>query len=150
MNSENFNKKTDSVKIILFVATMAIFFVIGLAFFLRPTESENEKRKLTEFPKFTVSSFLSGEWTNQVSLWYSDTYPLREGMISADSALESLYGIKGEQVIVGGDADIIPDAPTDSEVVFNPTDDGGGERVQGMYVNGDTAYQLYSFSQQNS
>ena len=150
MNNDNFSKKTDSVKILLFAAAMAVFFIIGLAFFLRPTESQNEKRKLTEFPKFTVSSFLSGEWTSQVSLWYADTYPMREGMIGANSAIESLYGVKGEQVIVGGDADDIPDAPVDQEVVFNPTDDGGGERVQGMYVNGDTAYQLYSFNQQNS
>jgi hypothetical protein len=150
MNNENFKKKTDSVKILLFIATMAIFFVIGLAFFLRPTESQNEKRKLTEFPKFTVSGFLSGEWTSQVSLWYADTYPMREGMIAANSAMESLYGVKGEQVVIGGNADDIPDAPTDQEVVFNPTDDGGGERVQGMYLNGDTAYQLYSFNQQNS
>ena len=150
MDNQNFNKKTDSVKILLFAVVMAFFFVVGLAFFLRPTESQNEKRKLTEFPKFTVSGFLSGEWTSQVSLWYADTYPLREGMISANSSLESLYGVKGEQVVVGDAADDIPDTPTDQEVVFNPTDDGGGERVQGMYVNGDTAYQLYSFNQQNS
>ena len=150
MDNQNFNKKTDSVKILLFAVVMAFFFVVGLAFFLRPTESQNEKRKLTEFPKFTVSGFLSGEWTSQVSLWYADTYPMREGMISANSSLESLYGVKGEQVVVGDAADDIPDTPTDQEVVFNPTDDGGGERVQGMYVNGDTAYQLYSFNQQNS
>ena len=150
MNRQNSNKKTDSVKIILFAATMAVFFVIGLAFFLRPTESENEKRKLTEFPKFTISSFLSGEWTNQVSLWYSDTYPMREGMISANSVMESFYGITGEQIISGGNADEIPSTPVNGEVVFNPTDDGGGEKIQGMYVNGDTAYQLYAFNQQNS
>ena len=150
MDNQNFNKKTDSVKILLFAVVMAFFFVVGLAFFLRPTESQNEKRKLTEFPKFTVSGFLSGEWTSQVSLWYADTYPMREGMIAANSAMESLYGVKGEQVVVGDAADDIPDTPTDQEVVFNPTDDGGGERVQGMYVNGDTAYQLYSFNQQNS
>lgn len=150
MDNQNFNKKTDSVKILLFAVVMAFFFVVGLAFFLRPTESQNEKRKLTEFPKFTVSGFLSGEWTSQVSLWYADTYPMREGMISANSSLESLYGVKGEQVVVGDAADDIPHTPTDQEIVFNPTDDGGGERVQGMYVNGDTAYQLYSFNQQNS
>ena len=150
MDNQSFNKKTDSVKILLFAAVMAFFFLVGLAFFLRPTESQNEKRKLTEFPKFTISGFLSGEWTSQVSLWYADTYPMREGMISANSSLESLYGVKGEQVIVGDEADEIPDAPMDEEVVFNPTDDGGGEKIQGMYVNGDTAYQLYSFSQQNS
>lgn len=150
MNNENFTKKTDSVKIIIFIVAMALFFVIGLAFFLRPTVSDTEKRELTKFPDFTIESFLSGEWTSQVGLWFADTYPLREGMIGANQAIEEIYGIKGEQVISGGDADDIPDKPVSGDVVFNPTDDGGGEKVQGMYVNGDTAYQLYAFNQQNS
>lgn len=152
MNNKNekFNKTTDKIKIALFAVAMAVMFFIGLLFFLRPTESDAEKRKLTEFPDFTVSSFLSGDWTSQVSLWFADTYPLREGMISANNTLEDLYGIRNEQVISGGNADDIPDKPVSGDVVFNPTDDGDGEKVQGMYVNGDTAYQLYTFNEQNS
>ena len=149
---DNFNKNTDRVKIVLFAATMIVFFVIGLAFFARPERSENEKRDLTDFPKFTIQSFLSGEWTAQVSLWYSDTYPLREGMIETNNQLQALYGIRDQQVIMGDQADEIPDETRDpdSEVIFNPTDDGAGEKIQGLYVNNDTAYQLYAFSQQNS
>ena len=150
-----FNKNTDKLKILLFTGVMVTFFVIGLIWFARPTHSENEKRDLTAFPKFTFSEFLSGEWTAQISLWYSDTYPLREGMISANSSMQELYGIRDEQVNAVVDADEIPDENEDSEnkennVVFNPTDDGGGEKIQGMYVNGNTAYQLYAFSKQNS
>ncbi|MBQ7829900.1 MAG: hypothetical protein IJ345_06485 [Clostridia bacterium] len=147
----NFKSKTDAIKTALFVAVMAIFAFIGLLFFLRPTVSETEKRELTKFPEFTLESFLSGEFTSQVSLWFADTYPLREGMISANSSLESLYGFNSEQIVMGGDADDIPDAPSDpSDVVFNPTDDGSGEKVSGLYVNADIAYQLYSFNEQNS
>ena len=147
----NFKSKTDAIKTVLFVAVAAVFFFIGLLFFLRPTRSETEKRELTKFPTFTVESFLSGEFTSQVSLWFADTYPLREGMISANSSLESLYGINNEQIVLGGDADDIPDGPSDpSDIVFNPTDDGSGEKVSGLYVNGDIAYQLYSFNEQNS
>ena len=147
----NFKSKTDAIKTALFVAVMAIFAFIGLLFFLRPTVSETEKRELTKFPEFTLESFLSGEFTSQVSLWFADTYPLREGMISANSSLESLYGFNSEQIVMGGDADDIPDTPSDpSDVVFNPTDDGSGEKVSGLYVNADIAYQLYSFNEQNS
>lgn len=146
-----FKSKTDAIKTALFVAVMAIFAFIGLLFFLRPTVSETEKRELTKFPEFTLESFLSGEFTSQVSLWFADTYPLREGMISANSSLESLYGFNSEQIVMGGDADDIPDTPSDpSDVVFNPTDDGSGEKVSGLYVNADVAYQLYSFNEQNS
>ena len=129
----NFKSKTDAIKTALFVAVMAIFAFIGLLFFLRPTVSETEKRELTKFPEFTLESFLSGEFTSQVSLWFADTYPLREGMISANSSLESLYGFKEEQFISGGNAD-----------------DDSGEKVGGLYVKGDTAYQLYVCDDQNS
>ena len=149
-SKSGFQIMTDKIKIALFIGVMAVLFFIGLLFFLRPTVSDAEKRELTRFPAFTVESFLSGEWTSQVSLWFADTYPLREEMIGANNSLEELYGVRDEQVIGGGDADEIPDKPVSGEVVFNPTDDGGGNKVEGMYVNGDTAYQLYSFSQQNS
>ena len=150
MKNSNFYKITDKIKIALFAGIVAIFFVIGLLFFLRPTVSDTEKRELTKFPAFTVESFATGEWTSQVGLWFADTFPIRELMISANNALEGIYGIRDEQVILGGNADDIPTRPVGGNVEFNPTDDGSGEKVQGMYVNGDTAYQLYSFNQQNS
>ena len=95
----NFEKITDKIKIALFIGVMAVLFFIGLLFFLRPTVSDAEKRELTRFPAFTVESFLSGEWTSQVSLWFADTYPMREGMIEANNSLEELYGVRDEQVI---------------------------------------------------
>ena len=150
MKNSNFYKFTDKIKIALFAGVVAIFFVIGLLFFLRPSVSDTEKRELTKFPAFTVESFASGEWTSQISLWFADTFPIRELMISANSALEEIYGIRDEQVISGGNADDIPTRPVGGNIEFNPTDDGGGEKVDGMYVNGDTAYQLYAFNQQNS
>ena len=145
---DNFTKKGAKIKIILAVFVTIVIFIIGLAFFARPTRSENEKRELTPFPTFTLESFLNGEYTAQISLWFSDTYPLREQMIFANSAIQSLYGIKDEQVIGGGDADEIPTGPADIE--FNPTDDGKGDTFEGTYINGDTAYQLYFFNKQNS
>ena len=118
--NESFKSKADKLKIILFVGAVAIFFVIGLLFFLRPEKSENEKRELTKFPDFTIESFLSGEWTNQVSLWFADTYPMREGMISANYFTQSLYGIRNETV----------------------TDKG--------YVKDNAAYQYYTFDKGQS
>lgn len=145
---DRFTEKTAKLKIILALSVTLIIFLIGLAFFARPTRSENEKRELTPFPSFSLETFLNGEYTAQISLWFSDTFPLREVMIEANAGINSLYGIRDEQVIGGGDGDDIPTGPAD--VVFNPTDDGKGEGFEGMYVNGDTAYQLYFFNQQNS
>jgi len=139
--NDKFTQKCSKLKIVLFSAIMVVACIIGLAFFARPAVSENEKRELTKFPRFTIESFLSGEYTSQVSLWFADTYPLREPMIQANATFNQLYGIKDEQIVGGGNADDIPSGPADIE--FNPTDDGGGQGIEGLYLNGSTAYQLY-------
>ena len=68
--------------ILIPVAVLCAGFILGLCWFLRPAESETEKRELTKFPAFTVESFLSGEFTDQVSLWYADTFPAVRGSSS--------------------------------------------------------------------
>ena len=60
------------------VAVLLLLFV-GITLFLlvgkRPTESLIEKRKLAAFPKLTVSSLFSGEFTDGVSDYFDDTVP---------------------------------------------------------------------------
>ena len=100
LKGRDFEDNAHRVKIISSVAVIALFAIVGLCFFFRPTYSESEKRNLTEFPKFTFGSFLSGEYFSQVSLWYSDTYPLREPMINANASIQSMYGEGEDQLIV--------------------------------------------------
>ena len=92
------------------MAVMALGCVIGFAFFVRPTTSDFEKRELTVFPTPSVASFLDGTFFSDLSLWYADTYPLREPLVKADHALENLYGIQPETQFVGGNvqADELP------------------------------------------
>lgn len=85
-----------------FAAVLLLGCVMGFLFFLRPDTSKVEKRKLTEFPKFTVSSFWDGSFFSQVSLWYSDTFPLRDTLIAADKKVKGLYGITTSTMMVGG------------------------------------------------
>ncbi len=158
MNEQNHQKQapiSDKAKIVgllISVAILCVGFVVGLLWFLRPTVSETEKRELTKFPELTVDGFLSGKFTDGVSLWYSDTYPGREGLIGAYHGIQSLYGIRGEQFQIGtgetvpdetmGDAPAETDAPAD-----RPTSGGEiGEQVGGYYLSGDTAYELYAFN----
>lgn len=120
MKNQKFYEIADKIKIALFAGLVVVFFVIGLLFFLRPTVSDTEKRELAKFPTFTVESFISGEWTSQVSLWFADTYPLREMMIGANYSVEELYGFRDEVVKVDA------------------------------YVANDTAYQYYTFNEAQS
>ena len=139
MNTKNlFNK----IMIALFCAVMVLGFVLGLAFFLRPSYSESEKRELTKFPTFTVSTFLSGAYTEQISTWFADTFPFREGLISLNDTIMSLKGFATEQFQSGASN-------------LGGQENQGGEDVKvetiaGYYITGDTAYEMYYQNKANS
>ena len=48
-------RKFRGLAVKAFAAVMLIGCVMGFLFFFRPSTSQVEKRKLTEFPKFTVT-----------------------------------------------------------------------------------------------
>lgn len=141
------------------VAVLFVFCVIGLLFFIRPKVSESEKRELSKFPTPTFESFISGKFTSDVSLWYSDTFPFRDGLIRGDSFVKSFYGLRGEQLSAVRGDDIPVDVNIDLDKFIKDLDHGDnngkvtedeGETIDGYYVNGNTAYQLYAFNEANS
>ncbi|MBQ0110018.1 MAG: hypothetical protein KBS44_07070, partial [Clostridiales bacterium] len=89
-------------------------------------------------------------------LWYSDTFPGREGLIKANNSLQSLYGITGEVISSSGHGDDIPDDTMGEEDVTGPIhididpEKQQGEQIDGFYLVGNTAYELYHFNQENS
>ena len=174
MKQTDRESRTRWIKLTAFFGVLAVLCVIGI-FLPRPTESEIEKRKLTEFPAFTWESFWSGKWFSGIDTWYADTYPLRELLIGGNKVVQSLYGIRSD-VIVGGEnqgeeiPDIeggqgeLPTLPKDDPE--NKTDDpqqdnntepprdgnvsADGEMISGIFVSGNVGYGLYYFQQENS
>ncbi len=145
-------EKHHAVKILLFFGTLLLAFLIGLLLFLRPTVSESEKRELTEFPELSAESLLSGEYFTQITTWYADTYPGREGLIRTNQFLKSLFGIRTVQIIPSA-----PSVPSDPQAPGanpgnsnSPTDNTPIEKLGSVYVKGDTAYELYGESRSNS
>ncbi len=103
MTREEKNKRNRAflnVRICVFFVALFVFAVIGLMIPLRPSESVIENRTLEKFPSFTLSSFMNGDYFSDISTWYSDTYPFREELLTANSKFEELYGIRGEQLVV--------------------------------------------------
>ena len=104
------------IKTLLFLGFLVIMGFIGLLWFARPKTSELEKRDLTEFPSFSLKGVWDGSFFSGVETWYADTYPLREGLIDANTKMEQLYGFKTEQIINNGEkADEIPTGTVDLE-----------------------------------
>ena len=143
--------RAKTLGVLIPVLILCLGFLLGLLWFLRPTVSETEKRELTKFPKFTTEDFLSGKWTDSISVWYADTFPGREGLIGAYHSIQSLFGIRTEQFELGA-GDEVPDEtmgemPPETTPADRPVSGGeSGEQVGGYYLSGNTAYELYSFS----
>ena len=150
--------------VMISAAILALGFLIGILFFFRPATSDVENRQLMEFPAPTVESFLDGGFFSDVSLWYSDTYPLREQMVQADLSMESLYGIMPETRMIGGNrtSDAIPVDTDDGIVDDSATEILSAGRIEapearlaaadienqisdGVYSDGTAAYTLYYF-----
>ena len=59
---KQFRILTKLISVILCLCLMFTGCIIGAVFFVRPSTSVLEKRKLTEFPKFTMTTFLNGQF----------------------------------------------------------------------------------------
>ena len=139
--------------------------IVGALLFARPTTSEVERRTLTAMPSFGWGSFWDGSFLSDLSLWYSDTYPGREQLVSTNRTLEALHGIKTQTQVVGTtkQADELPPADEskddsredkkDRGPVKVPTEEEMAAAIQdqitdGLYVKGDAAFNIYYFSQE--
>ena len=115
-------RRAQSIGIRLFAGVLALGCLLGLLFFFRPDVSEKENRELTDFPQFTLSGFLDGTFFSELSLWYSDTYPLCDLLVSMDQKWKKIYGITTSTMMVGGNeqGDEIPtdDGNTESEASY--------------------------------
>lgn len=103
-------KKAAVFKIAAFFMLLCIGGVISLILPLRPKVSENEKRMLEVFPRFTSESVLDGTYFAKVDAWFSDTFPFRDELTACSEKMTSLYGFRSRSVhgeVVAGD--VIPD-----------------------------------------
>lgn len=76
------NRKVVKYKTYAFAAVIGIFALASLLFPLRPKASGLEDRELAKFPKPSVETLWNGEFFEDVSTWYSDTFPFREKLVS--------------------------------------------------------------------
>lgn len=100
-------------RVLLSAALVAVAAVLVWIIPLRPTSSAFEQRELAKFPAFSFEALASGSYFDDISLWFSDTFPARETFVQMSSSIRRVYGLQ-EEVIHGTVqiGDEIPDAPT--------------------------------------
>lgn len=78
--------------VIPFFLVMTLLTVVSFVIPLRPTVSYAEKRELAKFPEFSVETLLDGSYFDDITLWFSDTFPGREGWLELSDYATSLHG----------------------------------------------------------
>ncbi len=101
-----------------FIVAVLLLCIAGFIVPLRPTVSETEKRELAKFPEFSVKALISGDYFDDITTWYADTFPGRDSWISLSSRIDRLQGSQSVAVYgVQGVADEIPEAEEIPDVV---------------------------------
>ena len=101
-----------------FLITLAVLTVVSFIIPLRPTQSMSEKRNLAEFPEFSVDALLSGDYFDDITLWFSDTFPGRETWLDVSSFTGSLHG--WSEISIQGDLPVMETVPEIPEVYIPP------------------------------
>lgn len=150
----------NMVRIVLTLWIAAVLLAILPMF--RESYSEVEKRELKKFPQFSFSALVKGDYFDEIGIWFSDTFPLRDGFVSLNTKITNCFGIN--RVQVHGDVqqgDEIPDitsseqnttdsSQTESTVQPQPQPEPQGpavEQLGAMLIIDNAAYEYYNFNQ---
>ena len=159
---------------IIDISMLRIFLIVWIAASIlailpifRESYSEVEKRELKKFPRFSISALSTGDYFDEINLWFSDTFPLRDGFVSLNTKLTNTFGINTVQV--HGDVeqgDEIPDitsseqsssaessqvdTPVTPETQPEPEPEPqlpAVEQLGAMLIVDNAAYEYYNFNQ---
>lgn len=98
-----------------FFVVLIILTIVAFIIPLRPTRSYSEKRNLAEFPEFSLEALASGSYFDDISTWFSDTFPGRETWIEGSVLMQSLHG--HSNVTIYGDINNKNETPDPTEPV---------------------------------
>ena len=96
---QRYHKPAGGYTVPFFVA-LAVLTVVAFIIPLRPTQSYSEKRSLAQFPEFSTEVLLSGDYFDDITLWFSDTFPGRESWLQLSASVQELHG-KSDITIYG-------------------------------------------------
>lgn len=110
-------KKQDKKGFLLtlpFFLILTVLTVVSFILPLRPSFSDSEKRELTPFPEFSMETLISGDYFDDITLWFSDTFPGRESWISLSQYTTNFHGYS--EIAIEG-----PLTVSDAVPVVSPT-----------------------------
>lgn len=115
---------------------VTLFASIAIVFdtFPRTSYSELEKRELASFPEFSWEKLASGQYTKEISSWYSDSQPYRDSFMAL-----SMYIDDAMRLVTSEDNITIHITDSGSEGAEQEEIPAGDDRVIDEYQNNLTA-----------
>lgn len=101
-----------------FLVTLALLTAVSFCIPLRPTQSMSEKRNLAEFPAFSWETLVSGDYFDDITLWFSDTFPGRETWLQVSSLTGSFHG--WSDISIEGDLPVVEEVPEIPDAYIPP------------------------------
>ncbi len=163
--SMRFQRKVNIHMVRIFFIIWISVSLVSLVPTLRPSFSVTEKRELHKFPKFSFSALFSGDYFDNIGLWYSDTFPLRDRFVDLGAKMQSAFGIKSveihgevapdnteEENVNSKQAGTDPDN-TESDVSSENTSgepDVVIEKIGAMAIIDNAGYEYYNFDKKNT
>lgn len=115
MTEKNQEKKHGSGfrLVIPFFVVLALLTVVSFCIPLRPTQSQMEKRNLAQFPELTVEALVSGTYFDDITTWFSDTFPGRESWLNLSATIDTFHGYS--EITIQGDLPQVETVPPITE-----------------------------------
>lgn len=116
---ENRSPDTGFWKVLPFFLVLGGLTIASFLISLRPTVSYAEKRELAKFPEFSLSALADGSYFDDITTWFSDTFPGRESWLEMADYVASLHGYSS----ISFSSDFVVSDPNQTEPsVTDPTD----------------------------
>lgn len=109
---------------IIIVTTVFLAFAVVFDTLPRSTYSQLENRDLALFPKYSFESLKSGDFTNGISSWFSDTEPYRDVFMYMSMQVKDWLSLNVGKDNMKFHASTSNDNPKEEEVVIDKGDDG--------------------------
>jgi hypothetical protein len=134
------------MNIVVFVLLLTVGSIASLVL-KKPTVSEMENRKLTEFPIYSDSTFRSGKYFKEIEKYYADNFPMRNQWINFANNFKSMLGFESSEIKIYEPVNDAEANETDTTIKKNdgplPDDGAVGEIKKKLFVFKNRAFEMF-------
>ena len=119
---KKYNRALNVLMALIFISFITVIILFNVLK-IDKTFSEEENRVLATIPKFTIKSFLSGDFVEDYTKYVEDNFAGRKGFVSIKTNLEKLSGkTEINSVFIGKDGQLFekfeegPEEESDSKI----------------------------------